>query len=85
MAFLWEWGGLSFPIAMIYPDEFESLEGMSMGVAGSPETVRRYVADTVEKTGITYFVADMAFGSLPYEAASHSVQLFAKEVMPAFQ
>jgi hypothetical protein len=58
---------------------------MSMGVAGSPETVRRYVANTVEKTGITYFVADMAFGSLPYEAASCSVDLFAKEVMPAFR
>ena len=85
MAFLWEWGGLSFPIAMIYPDEFESLEGMSMGVAGSPETVRRYVKNSVEQTGITYFVADMAFGSLPYEAAARSVELFAKEVMPAFR
>ena len=56
-----------------------------MGVAGSPETVRRYVADSVEATGITYFLADMAFGSLPYDAASRSVELFAKEVMPAFQ
>jgi alkanesulfonate monooxygenase SsuD/methylene tetrahydromethanopterin reductase-like flavin-dependent oxidoreductase (luciferase family) len=85
MAFLWEWGGMPFPIAMIYPDEFESLEGMSMGVAGSPETVRRYVANSIEQTGITYFVCDMAFGSLPYEAAARSVDLFAKEVMPAFQ
>ena len=47
--------------------------------------MRRYVADTVEKTSITYFVGDMAFGSLPYEAASRSVDLFAKEVMPAFR
>ncbi|MGO9701804.1 MAG: LLM class flavin-dependent oxidoreductase [Xanthobacteraceae bacterium] len=85
MAFLWEWGGISFPIGMIYPNDFESLEGMSMGVAGSPETVRRYVAETVEQTGINYFVADMIFGSLPYEAASRSVELFAKEVMPAFR
>ena len=85
MAFLWEWAGIPFPIGAVYPDEFEALEGMSMGVAGSPETVRRYVADSVEKTGITYFVADMAFGSLPYEAASRSVDLFAKEVMPAFR
>ena len=63
----------------------KSLEGMSMGVAGSPETVRRYVENSVEQTGITYFVADMAFGSLPYEAAARSVELFAKEVMPAFR
>jgi alkanesulfonate monooxygenase SsuD/methylene tetrahydromethanopterin reductase-like flavin-dependent oxidoreductase (luciferase family) len=85
MAFLWEWGGIPFPIGMIYPEDFDALEGMSMGVAGSPETVRRYIAATVEQTGITYFACDMIFGSLPYEAASRSVDLFAKEVMPAFQ
>ena len=85
MAFLWEWGGLPFPIAAIYPEEFESLEAMSMGVAGTPETIRRYVADSVKKTGITYFVCDFAFGSLPYAAAARSVELFAKEVMPAFR
>jgi len=56
-----------------------------MGVAGSPETVRRFVADTVEQTGITFFVSDMSFGSLPYEAAARSIDLFAKEVMPAFR
>ena len=85
MAFLWEWAGIPFPIAAVYPTEFDALVSMNMGVAGSPETVRRYVADTVEKTGITYFVGDMIFGSLPYEAASRSVELFAKEVMPAFR
>lgn len=85
MEFLWDWGGVPFPIGAVYPKEYETLEGMSMGIAGAPETVRRYVADTVEKTGITYFVSDMIFGSLPYEAAARSVELFAREVMPAFQ
>jgi alkanesulfonate monooxygenase SsuD/methylene tetrahydromethanopterin reductase-like flavin-dependent oxidoreductase (luciferase family) len=51
MAFLWEWGGLPFPIAAVYPEEFDALEAMSMGVAGAPETVRRYVADSVAQTG----------------------------------
>ncbi len=84
MAFLWDWGGIPFPIGAVYPDEFDGLEGMHMGVAGTPETVRRYIAETAETTGINYFVCDMAFGSLPYEVAAHSVELFAKEVMPAF-
>ena len=35
MAFLWEWGGIPFPIGVVYPDDFEALEGMSMGIAGS--------------------------------------------------
>jgi alkanesulfonate monooxygenase SsuD/methylene tetrahydromethanopterin reductase-like flavin-dependent oxidoreductase (luciferase family) len=85
MAFLWEWGGLPFPIAAVYPEEFDTLQTMSMGVAGAPETVRRYVADSVAQTGVTYFVSDFAFGSLPYAAAARSVELFANEVMPAFR
>jgi alkanesulfonate monooxygenase SsuD/methylene tetrahydromethanopterin reductase-like flavin-dependent oxidoreductase (luciferase family) len=85
MAFLWDWGGIPFPIGAVYPEEFDGLEAMHMGVAGTPETVRRYIAATAENTGVTYFVCDMAFGSLPYEVAAHSVELFAKEVMPAFQ
>ena len=87
MAFLWEWGGLPSPIAAVYPEEFEALEAMSMGVAGTPETVRRYVADSLTKTGITYFVCDFAFGSLPYAAAAPGLQPIspAKDVMPAFR
>jgi alkanesulfonate monooxygenase SsuD/methylene tetrahydromethanopterin reductase-like flavin-dependent oxidoreductase (luciferase family) len=85
MAFLWDWGGLPFPIAAVYPEEFDALVAAGMGVAGSPGTVRRYIANSVEQTGITYFVADMAFGSLPYEVAARSVDLFGMEVMPAFQ
>jgi alkanesulfonate monooxygenase SsuD/methylene tetrahydromethanopterin reductase-like flavin-dependent oxidoreductase (luciferase family) len=84
MAFLWEWAGVEFPIGMIYPKEFDALLAMGMGVAGTPETVRRYIASTAAATGITYFVCDMAFGSIPFEAASRSVDLFAREVMPKF-
>jgi alkanesulfonate monooxygenase SsuD/methylene tetrahydromethanopterin reductase-like flavin-dependent oxidoreductase (luciferase family) len=84
MAFLWEWAGTEFPIGMIYPDEWDALQAMAMGVAGTPETVRRYIAKCVADTGISYFVADLAFGALPYEAAARSIELFAQEVMPAF-
>jgi hypothetical protein len=72
------------PIGAIYPEEYDALEAAGMDIAGSPETVR-YVAAAVEQTGITYFVADMTFGSPPYAIAAHSVDLFAKEVMAAFR
>jgi alkanesulfonate monooxygenase SsuD/methylene tetrahydromethanopterin reductase-like flavin-dependent oxidoreductase (luciferase family) len=85
MEVLWQWGGIEFPIGGIYPKDFDALLAMGMGVAGSPETVRRYVAATVAATGITYFVADMVFGSIPFDAASRSVELFAREVMPQFR
>jgi hypothetical protein len=85
MAFLWEWGGVEFPIKAVYPEEFEPLQAAGMAVAGSPETVRKYVERTVAETGITYFVCDMAFGSIPFDDASRSVDLFAREVMPHFR
>jgi alkanesulfonate monooxygenase SsuD/methylene tetrahydromethanopterin reductase-like flavin-dependent oxidoreductase (luciferase family) len=85
MAFLWEWAGIPFPIAMIYPDGFDALQAGGMAVAGKPETVRKYIAATAEQTGVTYFVCDMAFGSMPYADAARSVDLFAREVMPAFR
>lgn len=85
MEMLWQWGGVEFPIGGVYPKDFDALRAMGMGVAGTPETVRRYIAETAAATGITYFVADMAFGSIPFEAASRSVDLFAREVMPHFR
>jgi alkanesulfonate monooxygenase SsuD/methylene tetrahydromethanopterin reductase-like flavin-dependent oxidoreductase (luciferase family) len=85
MAFLWEWAGIEFPIGMVYPQDFDALQAMGMGVAGAPEAVRRYIASAVAATGITYFVCDMAFGSIPFDAASRSVDLFAREVMPQFR
>ena len=85
MEVLWKWGGVEFPIGGIYPSEFDALQAMGMGVAGNPETVRRYIAAMVEATDINYFVADLVFGSIPFEAASRSIDLFAREVMPKFR
>src|SRR5262245_33634159 len=85
MAFLWDWGGMEFPIAGIYPDDFDTLQARGMAIAGTPETVRHFVAATAAATGITYFVADLVFGSIPFDAATRSVELFAREVMPKFR
>jgi alkanesulfonate monooxygenase SsuD/methylene tetrahydromethanopterin reductase-like flavin-dependent oxidoreductase (luciferase family) len=85
MELLWEWGGVKFPIGGIYPKDFDALQATGMGIAGTPETVRRYIASTVEATGITYFVSDMVFGSIPFDEASRSINLFAREVMPQFR
>jgi len=85
MAFLWKWAGTDLPIAGIYPEDFDALQARGIGIAGSPDTVRRFIEKTVAATGVTYFVADMAFGSMPFEAASRSTELFTREVMPAFK
>jgi alkanesulfonate monooxygenase SsuD/methylene tetrahydromethanopterin reductase-like flavin-dependent oxidoreductase (luciferase family) len=51
--------------------------------AGSPETVRKQVQHFVDATGANYFVGTFAFGNLTTDQILRSVQLFAKEVMPA--
>jgi hypothetical protein len=38
----------------------------------------------VEGAGINYFVCDMVFGDITFDQAKHSIELFAREVMPAF-
>ena len=70
MAFLWEWYGVEFLIASIYPGDFDALQKAGMGIAGSPQTVRRWVADLVAETGITYLLCDPVFGSMPFVALS---------------
>jgi len=84
MARLWEDKGRSFPLAGHLPLEWDEAEAMGHGCAGSPETVRTFVAREAAAGGITYFVSAFAFGDMVHETATRSAALFAAEVMPAF-
>jgi alkanesulfonate monooxygenase SsuD/methylene tetrahydromethanopterin reductase-like flavin-dependent oxidoreductase (luciferase family) len=66
------------------PPTFDELMAIGNGVAGSPATVRNWIAEEVEATGINYFVSWLAFGDLTVEESLHSLELFSREVMPAF-
>lgn len=72
------------PVAALYPETWDELEEVKNGIAGSPETVRQFVLDEVERTGINYLVSWFAFGNLTVPQVTRSVELFANEVMPAF-
>ena len=52
-------------------------------VVGSPGTVREQLGTYLEQSGANYVIGCFAFGSLPGEQVLTSVDLFAKEVMPA--
>lgn len=85
MAKLWEERGSGFPLGGHLPMEWEDAEAMGHGCAGSPAKVQDFVRREVEEGGITYFVSALAFGDLPLAAATRSAELFASEVMAAFQ
>jgi alkanesulfonate monooxygenase SsuD/methylene tetrahydromethanopterin reductase-like flavin-dependent oxidoreductase (luciferase family) len=69
------------------PRESLSLESrMANGTAliGSPATVRKSIHEMIDQTGINYLLGVFNFGDLRQEHVLHSMELFAREVMPAF-
>jgi alkanesulfonate monooxygenase SsuD/methylene tetrahydromethanopterin reductase-like flavin-dependent oxidoreductase (luciferase family) len=84
--FIWlfERHGSAPRVAAHYPATFDALAALNMAVAGSPQTVRDFIAAEIEATDLNYFVPWLAFGDMTVDEALHSVDLFAREVMPAF-
>jgi alkanesulfonate monooxygenase SsuD/methylene tetrahydromethanopterin reductase-like flavin-dependent oxidoreductase (luciferase family) len=65
------------------PVDFETLQRRGQGVAGSPATVKRILADQLTASGANYVVGQFAFGDLTPAECRRSVELFASDVMPA--
>ena len=69
----------------IYPPTFDELIALNNGIAGSPDTVRRFVEAEVAANGCNYFVPQMVFGDMTLAESLRSIELFANEIMPAFE
>jgi alkanesulfonate monooxygenase SsuD/methylene tetrahydromethanopterin reductase-like flavin-dependent oxidoreductase (luciferase family) len=81
---LFERNGAVSRIAGLYPDTFDGLIALNNGIAGSPRTVRDFVAAEIEASGANYLLSWFAFGDMTLKEQTRSVELFASEVMPAF-
>jgi alkanesulfonate monooxygenase SsuD/methylene tetrahydromethanopterin reductase-like flavin-dependent oxidoreductase (luciferase family) len=84
MGLLWHEYNVPFPLEASLPPDFETVLERGDAVAGTPETVRDFIAHEIAETGVNYYVCDFAFGTMSHEDALRSTELFAKEVMPAF-
>lgn len=82
-SWLWDLKGVGFPFP--YPETHKAHVAAGMGIAGSPKTVRDFLAREFETAGASGVLGHMMFGSLGYEDTLHSLELFAREVMPALQ
>ena len=76
--------GTPFTLSEIYPEDFAGLEAIGHGIAGSPATVRAYLDRLQGESGVNYVLCQMMFGDMNFTHAAHSIDLFAREVMPAF-
>jgi len=82
---LFERHGSAPRVAGHYPQTFDDLAAVGTAVAGSPATVREFVAADLEATGANYLTPWLAFGDMTVAEALHSIDLFAGEVMPVFR
>src|SRR5204863_1848223 len=85
-SFCWLWTrhGATPRILPIYPPTFDGVIALDNGIAGSPATVRRFIEAEIAANDCNYFVPQMVFGGMTRAEALRSIELFAKEIMPAF-
>lgn len=70
-----------FPLAQTFAGAAQA----GMAFAGSPASVRDWVARSRDTAGIDYMALEIGFGDLTEEEIAQSAELFAKEVMPEFE
>jgi alkanesulfonate monooxygenase SsuD/methylene tetrahydromethanopterin reductase-like flavin-dependent oxidoreductase (luciferase family) len=71
-------------IAPLYPPTFDELMAFDNGVAGSPRTVRDFMAAEAEASACNYLLSWFSFGDMTLTESLTSLDLFTREVMPAF-
>jgi alkanesulfonate monooxygenase SsuD/methylene tetrahydromethanopterin reductase-like flavin-dependent oxidoreductase (luciferase family) len=67
------------------PPDYDVLMERGQGIAGSPETVTRFVEQQLADTGCNYLVGQFAFGDLTPAECEASLGLFVDKVMPALR
>jgi alkanesulfonate monooxygenase SsuD/methylene tetrahydromethanopterin reductase-like flavin-dependent oxidoreductase (luciferase family) len=83
--YIWRRSKTEFTLKDIYPPDFDGLEKIGHGIAGSPATVRAYLETLERQTGVNYVLCQMIFGDMTEDEATASLTLFGQEVMPAFR
>jgi alkanesulfonate monooxygenase SsuD/methylene tetrahydromethanopterin reductase-like flavin-dependent oxidoreductase (luciferase family) len=72
-------------IPQFFPPQYETIKASGVMIAGTAEQVGAEVAKQLRETGANYFTSRFAFGDLTLDECLHSVQAFAKDVVPLCQ
>jgi alkanesulfonate monooxygenase SsuD/methylene tetrahydromethanopterin reductase-like flavin-dependent oxidoreductase (luciferase family) len=81
---LWLENGHTETPGVILPPTFDEHQASGAGFAGSPGAVRDYIAQQLDVSGASYFVSALSFGDMAFCDAMRSVELYSRDVMPAF-
>ena len=75
----------TMPDSPLNRDGFDALISQGQAIAGSPETVRAFLAAQIADSGANYLVGQFCFGDLTLDEMLRSVELFAAQVLPTLQ
>ena len=64
------------------PAEFDKRMERGQAVAGSPDTVTKFLQAEIDESGANYLVGQFAFGDLTFAESLRSVELFRRHGMP---
>jgi alkanesulfonate monooxygenase SsuD/methylene tetrahydromethanopterin reductase-like flavin-dependent oxidoreductase (luciferase family) len=67
------------------PPDFDTLAKVGQGVAGTPDTVTRFLNAQMAEAGANYCVGQFAFGDLSLAETLGSLDLFVRHVAPALR
>ena len=81
---LWRKYDVPSPLDGVLPEDFLDWHRAGAGFAGTPAKARDYIEAQADEAGINYFCADLIFGDITFEEASRTVELFEREIIPAF-
>jgi alkanesulfonate monooxygenase SsuD/methylene tetrahydromethanopterin reductase-like flavin-dependent oxidoreductase (luciferase family) len=73
------------PQSPLNVNSFDDLIKQGQAIAGSPETVRTFLAAQLMDNGANYVVGQLCFGDLTLDEMLRSVELFSAQVMPTLR
>ena len=71
-------------LAQVVANDGVGLRPAKISATRSPDTVRRFIAAEIAANDCNYFVPQLVFGSMTLAEALRAIELFSKEIMPAF-
>jgi alkanesulfonate monooxygenase SsuD/methylene tetrahydromethanopterin reductase-like flavin-dependent oxidoreductase (luciferase family) len=81
---LW-WQHKTPPVGVSYPEEIDGFLDSGMAVVGTPGQARERLQAQLAESGANYLGCRFAFGDLTLAESMRSVELFAREVIPALR
>ncbi len=81
--YLWKLRG-GIPPNANFPPTWDDMAARGQAFCGSPATMRDLLAQDIPASGINYLLCRFAFGDMLPAESRNSVELFVREVMPAF-